>query len=56
MSVPIGVSPGGLPLGLQVIGAWGRDRQVLEVAEMVESSSRHSARVRESIARLCVLH
>ena len=56
VSVPIGVSPGGLPLGLQVIGAWGRDRQVLEVAEMVESSSRHSARVRESIARLCALH
>ncbi len=31
-SVPVGLSPHGLPLAVQVIGAHGRDRTVLEVA------------------------
>ena len=53
-SIPIGLSPDGIPLGLQVVGDRGRDYEVLQVAEMVESCSRHSDTMRDSIESICL--
>jgi amidase len=36
ISVPAGFVPGGLPVGLQIVGPPGSDRRVLEAAEAVE--------------------
>ena len=36
ISVPCGVAADGLPVGLQVVGAWGEDELVLDFAELVE--------------------
>jgi Asp-tRNA(Asn)/Glu-tRNA(Gln) amidotransferase A subunit family amidase len=38
-SVPIGTGAGGLPVGVQVIGARGQDATVLRVAALIESCS-----------------
>jgi Asp-tRNA(Asn)/Glu-tRNA(Gln) amidotransferase A subunit family amidase len=36
ISVPVGRSPEGLPMGLQLIAAWGRDELLLDAAEALE--------------------
>lgn len=36
ISIPCGFDPGGLPVGLQVIGPWGRDERVLDFARACE--------------------
>ena len=54
VSIPIGLSPDGMPLGLQVVGDIGRDYDVLQVAEMVESCSRHSNTIRNNIEYICL--
>jgi Asp-tRNA(Asn)/Glu-tRNA(Gln) amidotransferase A subunit family amidase len=36
ISVPVGRSPEGLPTGLQLIAAWGRDELLLDAAEALE--------------------
>ena len=53
-SIPIGLSPEGIPLGLQVVGDRGKDYEVLKVAEMVESCSRHSDIMRTKIESICL--
>jgi Asp-tRNA(Asn)/Glu-tRNA(Gln) amidotransferase A subunit family amidase len=43
INVP-GLSEGGLPLGIQIVGRFGRDRAALEAALFVERAiARHSA-------------
>lgn len=39
ISVPVGVSPEGLPLALQLIAAWGRDELLLDAAEALEGAT-----------------
>jgi amidase len=34
--IPLGLSPGGLPLGVQIIGPWLEDRTPLKLAELIE--------------------
>jgi len=36
ISIPLGISGSGLPIGVQVVGAWGGDATVLEVARQLE--------------------
>jgi Asp-tRNA(Asn)/Glu-tRNA(Gln) amidotransferase A subunit family amidase len=38
VAVPAGIGPGGLPLGVQLVGAWGQDRQVLSAAAFIEDT------------------
>ena len=52
VSVPIGLSGDGMPLGLQVVGGVGRDHEVLRVAEMVQESCRHTDTMRREIERI----
>ncbi len=40
ITIPTGLGPGGLPLGLQLVGGIGRDRELLRAADWVESISR----------------
>jgi len=42
ISVPCGVAADGLPVGLQVVGAWGEDELVLDFAERIERVLLHS--------------
>ena len=35
VSVPAGVTPSGLPVGLQLVGPYGADRRLLEIAAAV---------------------
>jgi aspartyl-tRNA(Asn)/glutamyl-tRNA(Gln) amidotransferase subunit A len=37
ISIPCGLTQAGLPVGLQIVGAWGHDELVLDVAERFES-------------------
>jgi Asp-tRNA(Asn)/Glu-tRNA(Gln) amidotransferase A subunit family amidase len=37
ISIPTGAGPSGLPLGLQMVGARGKDRELLTAARWVES-------------------
>ncbi len=37
ITIPTGFGPAGLPLGLQIVAAWGRDQQLLSVASWIES-------------------
>jgi Asp-tRNA(Asn)/Glu-tRNA(Gln) amidotransferase A subunit family amidase len=39
ISVPVGQSPEGLPVALQLIAAWGRDELLLDAAEALERAS-----------------
>ena len=39
ISVPVGRSPEGLPMGLQLIAAWGRDELLLDAAEALERAN-----------------
>ena len=39
VSVPCGTTAGGLPIGLQIVGAWHADALVLDVAERVERTA-----------------
>ena len=52
VSVPIGLSKHGMPLGLQVAGGVRGDYEVLRVAEMVQKCNRHSDTMRREIARV----
>jgi amidase len=35
-AIPIGLSPGGLPIGVQIVGPWLEDRTPLKLAELIE--------------------
>jgi amidase len=37
-AVPLGLSPGGLPVGAQIVGPWLEDRTPLKLAELVEQA------------------
>jgi len=37
ISIPCGLSPDGLPIGLQVLGPWGCDELVLDLAQLLEN-------------------
>jgi Asp-tRNA(Asn)/Glu-tRNA(Gln) amidotransferase A subunit family amidase len=39
ISVPVGRSSGGLPIGLQLTAAWGRDELLLDAAEALEEAT-----------------
>jgi Asp-tRNA(Asn)/Glu-tRNA(Gln) amidotransferase A subunit family amidase len=39
ISVPVGLSSGGLPIALQLSAAWGRDELLLDAAEALERAS-----------------
>jgi amidase len=39
ISVPCGRTPAGLPIGLQIVGAWQRDEDVLSAAIAFESTT-----------------
>jgi Asp-tRNA(Asn)/Glu-tRNA(Gln) amidotransferase A subunit family amidase len=39
ISVPVGISPEGLPLALQLVAAWGRDELLLDAAEALEGAT-----------------
>jgi Asp-tRNA(Asn)/Glu-tRNA(Gln) amidotransferase A subunit family amidase len=39
ISVPVGLSSDGLPIGLQLLGAWGRDELLLDAAEALERAT-----------------
>jgi Asp-tRNA(Asn)/Glu-tRNA(Gln) amidotransferase A subunit family amidase len=39
ISVPVGLSPEGLPVALQLIAAWGRDELLLDAAELLEAAT-----------------
>jgi aspartyl-tRNA(Asn)/glutamyl-tRNA(Gln) amidotransferase subunit A len=39
ISVPVGLSSDGLPIGLQLIAAWGRDELLLDAAEAIERAN-----------------
>jgi Asp-tRNA(Asn)/Glu-tRNA(Gln) amidotransferase A subunit family amidase len=36
ISVPVGISSGGLPIGLQLLAGWGREALLLDAAEALE--------------------
>ena len=42
ISIPIGLSSEGLPLGLQLLAAWGRDELLLDAAQTLERASDRS--------------
>ena len=35
-TIPVGRSPDGLPIGIQIIGPWLEDRTTLKLAELIE--------------------
>jgi amidase len=37
-SIPIGLSPEGLPIGVQIVGPWLEDRTPLKLAELIENA------------------
>jgi amidase len=39
ISVPVGLSSEGLPIGLQLLSAWGRDELLLDAAEALERAN-----------------
>jgi Asp-tRNA(Asn)/Glu-tRNA(Gln) amidotransferase A subunit family amidase len=39
ISVPVGLTSSGLPIGLQLLAAWGRDELLLDVAEALERAN-----------------
>jgi Asp-tRNA(Asn)/Glu-tRNA(Gln) amidotransferase A subunit family amidase len=39
ISVPVGLHPNGLPIGLQLLAAWGNEGALLDAAEHVETAS-----------------
>jgi Asp-tRNA(Asn)/Glu-tRNA(Gln) amidotransferase A subunit family amidase len=51
ISVPVGLSSEGLPIGLQLLGAWGRDELLLDAAEALErATGREHVEARPAIA------
>ena len=53
ISVPVGVTAGGLPLGLQLLAGWGRDELLLDAAEALErANSRRWVDAAPPLARL----
>jgi amidase len=51
ISVPCGFAPGGLPVGLQIVGRRGRDRDVLALAYAFEQRTRFAERRPPVVAR-----
>jgi amidase len=43
-AVPAGFTPGGLPVGLQLVGRFGADRRLLEHAAAWEAATGYTAR------------
>lgn len=39
INVPVGLSSGGLPIGLQLVGPWGEEARLLDAAEHVEQAT-----------------
>jgi len=39
MNVPVGLSSGGLPIGLQLLGPWGEEARLLDAAEHIEQAT-----------------
>jgi Asp-tRNA(Asn)/Glu-tRNA(Gln) amidotransferase A subunit family amidase len=39
ISIPVGLSASGLPVGLQLIAPWGNESRLLDAAEHLERSS-----------------
>lgn len=35
-AIPLGLAPGGLPIGAQIVGPWLEDRTTLKLAELIE--------------------
>ena len=51
ISVPVGLSSEGLPIGLQLLGAWGHDELLLDAAEALErATGREHVEARPAIA------
>ena len=51
ISVPVGLSPEGLPIGLQLLAPWGRDELLLDAAEALErATGREHVEARAAIA------
>jgi amidase len=46
ISVPCGLTPGGLPIGLQIVGRHHRDLDVLKLADAFERATRLTRRRR----------
>ena len=40
VTIPVASGPNGMPIGVQLIGAWDRDRELLAVARMIEARVR----------------
>jgi aspartyl-tRNA(Asn)/glutamyl-tRNA(Gln) amidotransferase subunit A len=38
ISIPCGFTAAGLPVGLQIVGPWQSDQQLLELAAMIEAA------------------
>jgi aspartyl-tRNA(Asn)/glutamyl-tRNA(Gln) amidotransferase subunit A len=49
LSMPCGLTAGGLPVGLQLAGRWNDDRFLLDVARRLEGAISFTARPRESV-------
>jgi Asp-tRNA(Asn)/Glu-tRNA(Gln) amidotransferase A subunit family amidase len=41
VNIPVEIGPDGLPIGLQVIGKWNMDEELLAWAEDIEKVVRH---------------
>jgi len=51
ISVPVGFGEGGMPVGLQLMAAWGRDELLLDAAEALErASGRRHVEARPALA------
>ncbi|MFT4582362.1 MAG: amidase [Gammaproteobacteria bacterium] len=44
ISIPAGFTPDGLPIGIQIVAPRGRDRELLEVAHILEQATQHGLR------------
>ncbi|MFT4561186.1 MAG: amidase [Gammaproteobacteria bacterium] len=44
ISIPAGFTPDGLPIGIQIVAPRGRDRELLEVAYVLEQATQHGLR------------
>jgi amidase len=50
ISIPAGFTPDGLPIGMQIVAPRGRDRELLEVAHILELATQHGLRQPDLLA------